>query len=311
MAKTEKSQEKPKGKFNFSGVIADVRTSLKYEKRDNDMEDVSSGDTLPPVSRDPKDYVVMPDWFNEHYGVLGLPFGKIVQIAGDSDTGKTSMCITAMKAAQEQGYGIIYVETEGKTSPEDLTDWGVDPAGVMVIRSNITEKAFDMSFRALDSFFEHYPKEKVLFVFDSFGNTISLHDEDLDIVGANQKVGGAAKTNRVGLGRIISKMENNPIAVLIVNYDYANLGSVGQTQAGGKALKFYTMIGIRSTRTGDYVKTKDGKKVKAGAFVKWDTFKNHYQKTAIDAQGNRRDLPKELFLKITAEGVQKIDKKED
>jgi recombination protein RecA len=298
-------------KFNFSEVVEDVKKTLQKDKsRASDMESIGVGNDLPPVSTDPKDYVVMPDWWNEQYGVLGLPFGKIVQIAGDSDTGKTSLCILAMKAAQEQGYGIVYVETEGKTSPQDLTDWGVDPEGIMLVQSNITEKAFDVSFRALDKFFELYPQDKVLYVFDSFGNTISMHDDDLDIVSDSQRPGGAAKTNRVGLGRLIAKMEKNSIATLIVNYDSANIGSNGNTQAGGKALKFYTMIGIRSSRVKDWVKQVGGEKVKAGAFVKWDTFKNHYQKSALDKDGNRRVLPKELSLRISAAGIEKATSKD-
>lgn len=299
-------------KFNFANVVEDVKKSLKKEKsRAGDEDALGVGSDLPPVSRNPDDYVVMPEWWEEQYGVLGLPFGKIVQIAGDSDTGKTSLCITAMKAAQDQGYGIVYVETEMKTSPDDLKDWGVDPSGVMLVQSNVTEKAFDMSFRTLDAFFDNYPKDKILYVFDSFGNTISLHDENLDIVEDSQRPGGAAKTNRMGLGRLIATMNNSPVAVLIVNYDYANIGSHGNTQAGGKALKFYTMIGIRSTRTGDWIRTQDGNKVKAGAFVKWDSFKNHYQKSAVDKDGNRRVLPKEILLRISAKGIEPFSKKDN
>lgn len=293
------------GKFDFSEVISDVRASLKKDKRTEDVEKVASASGMNPVSRDPKDYVVMPNWWLESYGVHGLPFGKVVQAAGDSDTGKTSLCITAMKAAQEQGYGIIYVETEGKTSEDDLADWGVDPAGVMFIGTNITEKAFDLLFRNLEAFFAKFPKEKVLVVIDSFGNTISMYDKDLDIIEKNQKPGGAGKTNRFGLGRLISMMDEMPIAILLITYEYDNIGTVGKKQAGGKALKFYTMIGISTASTGAWTKVKDGQKVKVGTYVKWTTFKNHYAKAAIDEEGNRRLLPTEVLLQISAKGIER------
>jgi RecA/RadA recombinase len=294
-------------KFDFTDVISDIKTSLKKDKKSELLSSVSLGSDLSEVSADPKDYVVMPNWFGKAFGVMGLPFNKIIQIAGDSDTGKTSTAITAMKAAQEQGYGVIFVETELKTSPQDLEAWEVDPSGVILIQTNITEQAFDLSFKAIDNFFARFPKEKLLFVFDSFGNTISLHDESLDIVTDNQKVGGAAKTNRLGLGRLITLMNKHPIAALIVNYQYSNLGSVGNTQAGGKALKFYSMCVIETVRTGDWTKVVAGKKVKIGTFVKFRTSKNHYAKSAVDENGKHRLLPKEINLRISAAGIEEVE----
>jgi RecA/RadA recombinase len=299
------------GKFDFSDVITDIQGTLKKDKRGEDVQRISLADVMNPVSRDPKDYIVMPEWWEDTFGVPGLPICKIVQAAGDSDTGKTSLCVLSMKQAQEQGFGIVYVETEQKTSKEDLEDWGVDTSGVLIIQSNITEKVWDLSFRAIEAFFKKFPKEKLLFILDSFGNNISLHDEELDIVSKNQKVGGAAKTNRFGLGRLLAMMDKHPIAVLLINYQYDNVGSLGKTQAGGKALKFYTMIGIETQRLGDWTKQKDGKKINVGTYVRWKAFKNHYKKSAIDAEGNRRMLPVEVNLQISAVGIERSAKGSD
>jgi RecA/RadA recombinase len=298
------------GKFDFSEVISEVQASLKKAKRTNDVDSIGLANAMNPVSRDHKDYVVMPDWWEEQYGVPGLPIGKVVQAAGDSDTGKTSLCVLAMKQAQAQGYGIVYVETEGKTSTEDLEDWGVDTSGVMMVRHNITEKIWDLTFRNINKFFEKFPKEKLLFVFDSFGNNISMHDEELDIVAKNQKVGGAAKTNRFGLGRLLALLDKHPIAVLLINYQYDNVGTLGKTQAGGKALKFYTMIGIETQKIAEWTKGTGPKKFAIGAYVRWRTFKNHYKKSAIDKDGNKRLLPVELNLQISSAGIERSAKEE-
>ena len=108
MKKIETKAE-TKNKFDFSSTIDKIKKSMKEEKR---AEQFGLGNTLAPTSKDPTDYVVMPDWWKEHFGVLGLEVGKIVQIAGDADTGKTSLALEAMLRAQQQGFGIIYVETE-------------------------------------------------------------------------------------------------------------------------------------------------------------------------------------------------------
>lgn len=297
--------------FEFDDVIKGVKDSLKKDKRSDSLDKVSSADNMTEVSRDPKDYVVMPEWWEETYGVLGLPFGKIIQIAGDSDTGKTSLCIEVMKAAQSQGYGIVYVETELKTSKSDLEAWGVNPKGILLVQTNITEEAYDLSFRMINAFFEKYPKNKLLYVFDSIGNNVSMRDDNIDLVNEKQKPGGKSATNRLGLGRLIAMMNKNPIAVLLVNYDYDNIGSHGKTQAGGKALKFYTMVGIQSQRTADWTKTKDKQIVKVGAYVKWTTFKNHFQKAAVDKEGTPRLLPKAISLQISAAGIERSAKGDD
>lgn len=293
------------GKFDFSDTIEDVKKSLK---KSDMIKDIGTGSDLSVVSNDPADYVVMPDWWKENYGVLGLQFGRIVQIAGKPDSGKTSLCIEAMRRAQEQGYGVVYVETEGKTSPQDLEGAGIDPKGIMLVKNSITERAFDAGFLLWDKFFEKYPKDKLLFVFDSYGNTVSMRDESIQLSKDGPKVGGASKINRLGLNKIIAKLvgKKEPVAVLFVNYTYNNLGSPGRTNAGGDALNFFNMIAIQSSRKA-WVKGKsNGVDVRKGAIVKWDTYKNHYAKHLLDEHGNKIYLPASLEIKITEKGMEVV-----
>jgi RecA/RadA recombinase len=222
-------------------------------------------------------------------------------------THNTSLALVAMEAAQQQEYGVIYIETEGKTAPQDLQNAGIDPAGVILIRSAITEEAWQGGLMALEKFFEDYPNEKLLFVFDSYGNTVSMRDSELDLTKDSQKPGGAAKTNRMAINKLIALMEKYPIAVLIVNYTYDNIGSVGKINAGGKALNFFSTITIQSQRVAWLDKQRQGKKVRAGVKVKWRTFKNHYAKAILDSEGNQIMLPPFVDLSITGEGFKKLE----
>jgi RecA/RadA recombinase len=218
-------------KFNLDSVVETVQKSMK--KDDRRAGQFGTGDKLSKISDNPEDFVVMPEWFEESYGVLGLQFGRIFQWAGRSDSGKTSFAIVAMKAAQEQGFGVIYVETEGKTTTADLEAWGVDPAGVMLVKTAITEEAFDGAFKLWDAFFKKYPNDKLLFIYDSYGNTVSQGDSEIDMTKKVGRVGGAAKTNRLGINTMIAKMQEDPVAVLFINYTYANMGAPGRVNARG------------------------------------------------------------------------------
>lgn len=291
-------------KFDFSKTITKIQNSLKGDERR--ASQFGLGNNLESVSQNPEDYVVMPEWYKENYGVMGLRFGHFVQWAGEPDSGKTSISLLAIKQAQQQGHAVVYVETEGKTSEEDLIAAGIDPAGLITIRSKIVEEAFDAANLAIDGIFDDYPEAKLLFVFDSYGNTVSMRDSELKLTENSAMVGGAAKTNRLGIGAIAAKQINHDIACLIVNYTYDNMGSPGKTNAGGKALNFHCMLTIQSSRKAWYEKQVAGERVRAGADVMWKVYKNHYAKSLKDADGKQVLLPKEAIMRISDAGIQKL-----
>lgn len=290
-------------KFDLKAVVERVQSTIKDGKR---ASKINTGDSLRALSENPEDYVVMPEWFRESFGVLGLPLGKIVEIAGKSDSGKTSLCIEAMKAAQSQGWAVLYVETEGKTTPDDLRAWGVDPSQVMLVQTTNTEEAYSSAFELLDTFCDKYPNEKILFVFDSYGNTVSSRDRTLDMTSESSQPGGKAKANRMGINRLVATMEEENIAALVVNYTYANMGSVGRTNAGGEALGFFSALILQTARIGWIEATVKGTKVRKGAKVRWSVYKNHFAKGLKDAEGLPLLLPKAIDLSITSDGLTRI-----
>lgn len=291
-------------KFDFTKTIKRVQDSYKKDIRMSNQ--IGDGLTLEEISNNPDDYVVMDTWWKEKFGVMGLKFGHMVQVAGKSDSGKTSISLDAMRRAQEQGRGIIYVETESKTGPEDLIAAGIDPAGVICINSAIVEEAFELALKAWESFFADYPKEKMLFVFDSYGNTVSQRDSGLSMTEKGSMVGGSAKTNRLGLSAMRAKMIKDPVAVLIVNRTYDNMNSPGKTNAGGDAINFFSMLTVQTARKGWYERTVDQVKVRAGAIVIWNVYKNHYAKALKGPDGKTLLLPKFVELKITGDGISPV-----
>lgn len=292
------------GKFDFTDTIDKIQNSFKGD--DRRASQIGLGSALVAVSNNPEDYVVMPDWWKENYGVLGLRFGHFVQIAGEPDSGKTSLSLLAMKAAQEQGYAVLYVETEDKTSEKDLLDAGIDPDQIMTVRTNITEEAFDNANLMIDAFFDKYPTEKLLVVYDSYGNTTSMRDSELKLTENDPMYGGHAKTNRAGLSIMRAKQAQFPMAVLFVNYTIDNQSGYGKTNAGGKALNLFSMLTIQSSRKAWYEKQVNGVKVRAGADVLWKTYKNHYAKALKDDKGNSVLLPGEITLRISGDGFKRI-----
>lgn len=282
-------------KFDMKGLAEDIRKEFKDTPKLASR--IGVGSNLSKLTD--ADFLTMPKWWKECTGVPGLPFGKLVMIAGDSDSGKTSAAIQAMKAAQEQEVGIIYVETEGKTTEKDLLNWGVDPGSIMLIQSSIAEEAYQLLFATWDKFRERYPASRLLIVFDSIGNVVSQRDTDIDLTEQNSKPGGKGQINRLAINKMVTRQEQENAAILIINYTYDNIGSPGKTNAGGKAVNFFSSLSFQTTRKGWYEKTVKGEKVRAGALVTWKLFKNHLNKDT--------DNKKEFTLRITKEGIEVVE----
>lgn len=275
-------------KYNLNKVVENVQ---KLYRKESDK--VGLGDSLKTLADG--NFIIMPEWWQRATNTKGLPFGGYVMLAGDSDSGKTSAAVTAMKAAQEQDVAVLYVETEGKTTKEDLQSWGVDTSQVMLVKTSITEEAFDNMYRLWDSFFKDYPDGKLLVVFDSIGNVVSQHDMESEQTNTNQKPGGKGRSNRLGLNKFIAKSRSGNVAALLLNYTYDNIGSPGKTNAGGKSLNLFSSMTYQTSRKGWIEQTVKGQKVRKGAKVQWKLFKNHIDKS--------NPGPKAVELDITAEGI--------
>ena len=280
-----------KKKFNLTKLVDDTRKL--FNKSDEGLGSIGVGDDLKALKDE--DFLILPSWWEKATNSKGIPYGGYVMIAGDSDSGKTSMAITTMKAAQDQGIAILYVETENKTTTKDLQDWGVDPEQVMLVKAAVAEEAFTKMFALWDSFVKAYPDDRLLVVFDSIGNTVSRHDMQLDMMTENSKPGGKGKTNRSGVNAMVARMARGKVAGLIINYTYDNMGSPGKTNAGGKSLNFFSSATYQTSRKGWLERTVKGEKIRYGAKVQWRQFKNHINKT--------NPGPKVIELDITKDGM--------
>ncbi len=279
-------------KYDLGKVVAN--TQKLYNKTPNKLSNIGLGSKLRGM--EDSDFLLMPQWWQKATNTKGIPFGKIVMIAGDSDSGKTSCAIAAMKAAQSQDVAVLYVETEGKTTTNDMVGWGVDPSQIMLVQESIAERAFEAMFALWDGFFKDYPKGKLLVIFDSLGNVVSMRDAEIDLTTSNQKPGGKGQINRLGLNKLIAKRDEDDVAVLMINYTYDNIGSPGKTNAGGKAVNFFSSLTYQTSRKQWLEKTVKGEKFRIGARVQWRLFKNHLDKA--------NPGPKVVELDITASGIE-------
>jgi RecA/RadA recombinase len=277
-------------KLDMSKIVDKVRASFKDERL---QKKISVGSDIKDLG--PDDFIKLGEWWSVPTGLPGLGKGRIHIVGGSEDSGKTSMCIQVTKAALEQGFAVIYIESENKTTEKDFRSWGVDPDNIILIQSNIAEEMFELCFNSWDSIKELYPDVPLLIIIDSLGNVISKRDTEIDLTESSSMPGGKGKINRLGLTKLIAKANEDNTTLLVVSYSYDNMGSVGKTIAGGKALHLLSSLTYQTARKGWLERVEKGVKLRYGAEVIWKLQKNHLNKTNPGM--------KEILFKITSEGI--------
>ena len=281
--------------IDFQQAAEKIRKTYKDKKK---AAMISTGAEMTTPVND-EDFVVLPEWFQTMSGTKGLPFGYVVMIAGNTDSGKTSFTIEAMRSAQQQGVNVILVDTEKKTTSRRLEQWDVNPEQIARVQPEYLEQAYDGIDKWVDYIKDADPDSKILIVFDSVGNTPSVKEVENDVDDTLQ-LGLAAKSNKRGMRRLVPKLKQDNIAMLMINQTYDNIASPGKTNAGGKAIDFFSCLTYQTTRKSWLEKTVKGEKKRIGARVRWTLYKNHLI-------SDEHDVSKVSDIDITSEGMKLVE----
>jgi recombination protein RecA len=276
--------------------IADLANKIKKQFKD-DVEkaaSISTGSDMTTPTQ-PEDFIVLDNWWKEATGLLGLPYGYVFMIAGNTDSGKTSFTIEAMRAAQKQNVAIILVDTEKKTTKSRLAAWGVDPDQVARVQPEYLEDAYDGIDKWWNAIKDADPDARILIIFDSLGNTPARAETETDVDDSLQ-MGLAAKVNKRGFRRMVPKLAKDKVHILVINQTYANMGSPGRTNAGGNAVDYFSALTFQTSRFKWLEKKVKGEDVRVGARVAWTLYKSHI----IEPESMLR---KKLLIDITSDGM--------
>lgn len=294
---------KPSG-INISTLVNNVKG--RYKKDKVMSNDIVVGNEI-CLSKDPKDYV-STDTIREYWGPLtgiyGAPFGRIIQIAGKPDSGKSTLSMLFMAAAQAAGHLVILWDSEKKFSTSRYEDRMDGDAKQLAVTRNktIIEGCKHVAWY-VKAAKEQNPDIKILIVWDSVGATMNSTDDDDENDDYSKQPGVSAKEISWAikkLNKLIERFRNTKtgeetVGVLCVNQTYANIGSVGQKEKGGQELEYLSSLILQMTRKGDLTKIRNGNKVKYGITTRARVKKNHL----FDGE----DCIAELDLIVSAEGI--------
>lgn len=291
-------------KFNLDSIVNKARNF--YKKTEAGVaKQISTGADIVKPEKD-SDFI---KWTSSNHwskltGIIGIPFGKIVQISGKPDSGKSTHAACFMVDAQKQGVLVILWDSEGKFAKRRFEEkMGGNAQDLIVINTNNIEEGAVAIANIVYAAKSEYPKCKILIVWDSVGASINSKEDDEDTEDFSSQPGVDARE----IGRAIRKINKlmfkylnketgeHSIGALVVNQVYDNIGSVGSKEKGGGQLAFLSSLIIQMSRVSDLIKTKNKVKVKHGIVTRAKVKKNHL----FDGD----ECVAELNLEVSSSGI--------
>ncbi len=198
----------------------------------------------------------------------GCPSGRILQLSGDSGTGKTFICMNASREAQQKGYFVIWFDTEGATDRGMMERIGIDTTKIKVIDTDSITKINQIILKILDNAIDNGVDTKYLFVIDSIGaiNTTETIEKAKD--GSETRDMTKQKNIKKLFTTISSKLKKSGFPMIITNHTYSTMNPYGDPKktAGGSGAEFMPSITLRLSKSS--LKSEDDNETSVEADVK-------------------------------------------
>lgn len=197
----------------------------------------------------------------------GIPIGGIMQLRGNSSTGKTLFATTFMSSAQKNGWYVKMLDAENTFNPEWGQFLGIEPTSMMYSTPASLEEAFEDVEQTIKGIREWDEVTPILLVIDSVAVLPCREELERDSVADHTNTDGARRSKAFGhlLRTMNSKLKANKATLLVINQIRNKINTNPHanpetTAAGGMALEFYLSVDLHTISNKTSNVLKDGKK---------------------------------------------------
>ncbi|MGX9419174.1 recombinase RecA [Vibrio sp. WJH972] len=186
-------------------------------------------------------------------GAGGLPMGRIVEIYGPEASGKTTLTLETIAAAQRQGKTCAFIDAEHALDPIYARKLGVDIDALLVSQPDTGEQALEICDALARS-----GAIDVLVV-----DSVAALTPKAEIEGemGDSHMGLQARMLSQAMRKLTGNLKQSNCMCIFINQIRMKIGVMfgnPETTTGGNALKFYASVRLDIRRTGAI---KDGDEV--------------------------------------------------
>jgi recombination protein RecA len=207
----------------------------------------------------------------------GYPNARSLGIGGDSGTGKTFLCMNAVRNMQALDYGVFYIDTEGALDRKDFENFGINMDLMNYKRIGIIS---EVKFFVADiiKMKEDNPGLKIAIIVDSLTH-LETNKEVEDVKKGNnaQDMGLRAKELRALFKSFTLDLSNLKIPLIFTSHTYSSQDQYTPKQMSGGGGPLYAASVVMMLSKGHL---KDDNKTKTGVIVRSTTDKNRLAKPA-------------------------------
>ena len=211
---------------------------------------------------------------NRPYG--GLPVGRITEITGLEQSGKSLVSAHLLAETQKQGGVAVLIDTETAVSREFLEAIGVDVSKLLYVTADSVEQIFDMTETIIEKVRETSKDKLVTIVVDSVAAASTTKE-----LAADYEKDGYATDKAIIISKAMRKITNmigrQKISLLFTNQLRQKMNAMfgdPWTTSGGKALAFHASVRLRLKNMGQIKMKVNGGDRTVGMKVRCQVVKN-------------------------------------
>ena len=198
-------------------------------------------------------------------GGKGFPRGRIIEVFGPESSGKTTLALHAVAAAQRAGGIAAFIDAEHALDPSWAKKLGISLESLLVSQPTSGEEAMQIAELLIKS------NAVDIIVVDSVAALVPQKELDGEI--GDSFVGLQARLMSQAMRKLTGAIAKSKTTVIFINQIREKIGVMfgsPETTPGGRALKFYSSCRVDVRRIGTL---KDGEEV-VGQRVKVKVVKN-------------------------------------
>jgi len=211
---------------------------------------------------------------NRPYG--GLPVGRITEITGLEQSGKSLVSAHLLAETQKQGGVAVLIDTETAVSRDFLEAIGVDVSKLLYVSADSVEQIFDFTETIIEKVRETSKDKLVTIVVDSVAAASTTNE-----LASDYKKDGYATDKAIIISKAMRKITNmigrQKISLVFTNQLRQKMNAMfgdPWTTSGGKALAFHSSVRLRLKNMGQIKMKVNSKDKVVGMKVRCQVVKN-------------------------------------